>query len=353
MSMRPRAPAWTIPPAGAPLRLATIALVLVAISVSLVMSGSVRAERPPKVTTVDRKNADEPAVAVAPEVIEVGGQQLVEVELPPAVTDDPSHASERLLDVTGDATRIAVSDRVDPHGAATLTIRQPDGSLVLRDLPGLLGAAFSGDGRTLVALDGFGRLFRLDAETGEGEALLDGPFIPPLAYELGGTVLAQAVSSVEAPFQSRLVRIDPSSGSVTQLSGEEMVFSATPLVDGSVAYVARQPGGGPVVKRIGTDGGVTPVAELEMAATNVAIAPAGDRFAYTISGDGAYVVEAPGAPPARLADGGAPEFSPDGSQLLLHRDEAAVIVGLDGSVRAELSGPNAAWISCAGEECAP
>lgn len=355
MSTRPRAPAWTMPSAGAPLRLATIALVLVAISLSFVVSGAVRAERPPKVSTVERKNADEPAVAVAPDVIEVAGQRLVNVELPPPpVADGASPAESRLLDVTDDGTRIAVADHVGHHrGAATLTVRQPDGGLVLRDLPGLLGAAFSPDGQTLVALDGVGRLFRLDADTGDGDAMLDGPFIPPLAFEAGGTLLAQAVSSVEAPFQSRLVRIDPATGGVSQLSGDEMVFSAMPLADGSVTYVARQPGGAPVVKRLGTDGAVTLVAELEMAATNVAISSDGDRFAYTLSGDGVYLVDAPGAAPVRLADGTAPEFSPHGSQVLLRIDEAAIVVGLDGSLLAELSEPSAAWITCADEECAP
>ena len=354
MSMRPRAPAWTLPPTGAPLRLATLALVLVAICLSLVASGSVRAERPPKVSTIERKDADEPAVAVAPDVIEVGGQQLVKVELPPPpVADAASPPAARLLDVTDDGSRVAVADVFGPRAAATLTIRQPEGGLVLRDLPGLLDAAFSPDGRTLVALDGHGRLFRLDAASGEGEPLLDGPFTPPLTFEPGGTVLAQAVSSVEAPFQSRLVRIDPSTGSVVQLSGDEIVFSSTPLDDGSVAYVARQPGGPPVVKRIGTDGVVTLASELEMAATNVAISPDGEKFAYTIAGDGVYVVDSPGADPLRLADGSAPEFSPDGMQLLVHLDEAAVIVGLDGSLLAELSEPSAAWIDCASEECAP
>jgi hypothetical protein len=356
MSTRPRAPAWAMPPTGAPMRLATIALVLVAISLSLVVSGSVRAEPPPKVNTIEKKHADDPEVAVGPDVIEVGGEHLVTVELPPPPAgEDALHAGPaRLLDVAVDGARVAVADEVGLHGgAATLTITQPDGSLILRDLPGLLGAAFSPDGRTLVALDGVGQLYRLDAESGDGDAVLEGPFIPPIAFEAAGTVLAQAVSSVEAPFQSRLVRIDPSNGSVTPLSADEIVFSATPLADGSIAYVAREPGGVPGVKRIAADGVVSLVAQLEMAATNVAISPEGNRFAYTVSGDGVYLVDTPGAPPVRLADGTAPEFSPDGTQVLLHLDEAAVVVGLDGSLVTELSEPSAAWIACADEECAP
>jgi DNA-binding beta-propeller fold protein YncE len=352
MSRRPRAPAAVMAPAAFPLRRATIALVLLAIAVSLVSSGAVRAEPPPKVTHVEKKDAAEPPVAVRPDVIEVNGQQLITVELPHS-GEARGHEARRLLDVTADGARLAVADEVGGHGTAALTIRQPDGSLVLRDLPGVLAAAFSPDGAALAALDGHGRLFRLDASSGEGDPVLDGPFSGALTFEEHGTLLALAVSSVEAPFQSRLVRIDLASGSTTPLTGDELVFSARPLEDGSVAYVAHRPGGALSVNRIGADGSVSQLAALERAAVNVAVSPDGRRFAYEIAGRGTFLVDSPSASPTHLADGRAPVFSPDGSKVLLHRGDTSVVVALDGSVVAEAPEPATAWLECGDEECAP
>jgi len=352
MSTRPRAPA-AMPLAGVPIRLATIALVLVAISASLVSSGAVRAEPPPKVTHIEKKDAADPPVAVAPEVVEVNGEALVTVELPPPRPgQEHADASARLLATTPDGSRVAIADAIG-HGAAMLTIRQPDGSLVVRDLPGVMAAAFAPDGESLAVLDGHGGLLRLDAATGEGDEVLAGPFSGSLAFEANGGLLTQAVSSVEAPFQSILVRIDLATGQISPLSGNELVLSSTPLADGDVAYVGRLPGAGPAVNRMSEDGTVTRVADLEIAAINVAISPDGHRFAYEVTNRGAFLVASPGAAPIPLADGRSPVFSPDGSKVLLHRGDMSVVFSLDGGVLAELSEPSAAWLACAGEECAP
>src|SRR2546427_712711 len=81
------------------------------------------------------------------------------------------------------------------HPAGGLRIAHPDGSQVRTALPGVTGAAFAPDGAWLAAVDGRGRIWRVDSQSGSASRLADGPFAGAVTFEPGGTVVAIAVAS--------------------------------------------------------------------------------------------------------------------------------------------------------------
>ncbi|HTE66999.1 MAG TPA: hypothetical protein VK736_12180, partial [Candidatus Binatia bacterium] len=249
-----------------------------------------------------------------------------------------------LLAVAPDAGMLAVADRIDPVGA-TLSLASADGSQLRIAVPGLLAAAFAPDASWLAVIDGSGSLWNVAVESGVLNRLAGGPFLGPVTVEPGGTVLLASVASVEAPFVSRLVRFDPADGSVARLSADQLVYGSTLLADGSIAVVAHQPGG-TVVRQL-TTLGERHLADLGAGAINVAISLDGTRIAWERHADGVYVLEPEKGGARRIAAGARPRFAPDGGSLLVDDGEGTLLLGLDGSRLARLSG-SADFAACVG-----
>jgi hypothetical protein len=242
-----------------------------------------------------------------------------------------------LLAVAPDGEAAALADRVgEPSGL--LTLARSDGSQLRVLLPGLLAASFSPDGRRLMVIDGRGSVWQIDAESGDARALGDGPFLGAPIVLADGSLLLLAVSSVEAPHLSRLVRFEPASGVATPVSGDELVYAAFPLDDGGVAFAVHEPGH-TVVRRIRIgDTASELVADLGADAVNASVSGDGRTIAFEASGSGIFVIDRPGALPRRLGDGTSPCLATDGSALLVRRGVGTLVLALDGSTLAELDG---------------
>jgi hypothetical protein len=279
----------------------------------------------------------------------VGGQLILEAQLPPARSPEASLSEGlRLLATTMDGTRIASADQIGGL-TANLSIQGPDGTVAIRQMPGVVAAEFIADGSALLAIDTRGALWRLASATAEGAIIAPGPFGGPITLEPSGTLLVRRVSSVEAPFAAQLVRFDPTTLTATRLGGDELVYSAHPLDDGSLAVVAHPIGGATTVTRLTAEGRSTSLAELAPAAVAVDVARDA-TVAFEVAGDGVYLLEPGAAKPHRLGAGRAPIFSPNGSELLVRRGGGAAVLDLDGSVLAQVDAANATWIAC-GEGC--
>ncbi len=278
----------------------------------------------------------------------VGGQVVLEAQLPASPPAAPGQDGLRLLATTDHGEQIASVDRVGSL-SASLRIQSPDGAVATRQMPGAVAAEFTADGSFLFVVDTSGALWRLASATADGAIIAPGPFDGPIRLEPNGTLLLRRVSSVEAPFSAQLMRVDPLTGAGTPLGGDGLVYSAHPLSDGSLAVVAHPIGGGTSVRRLGVDGSTTPIADLGPAAIDVDVA-ADTTIAYEEVGDGIYLLKAGAAKAERLGRGRAPSFSPNGRELLVRRDGAASVLDLDGSVLAEIDSADASWIAC-GEEC--
>jgi hypothetical protein len=291
-----------------------------------------------RVTAADAARAGEAIGLIAhPELDPL----LVEVQL-------AASAPGRLLALAPDGSTAAVADRIDPN-SATLRLARRDGSQLRVAMPGLLAAGFAPDGSWLAVLDGSGSLWRMETQTAAAMRLAAGPFLGPLTVDESGTVLLVAVSSVEAPIESRLVRVDPGTGAATSLSDDRLVYASTVLTDGSIALVAHEPGG--TVVRLLTARGATRLKDLGPGAVNVAISADGGWLAWERHGDGVHVLQLPDGPPRRVAGATAPRFSPDGRSLLVRDGDETVMLGLDGTQLARFKG-QAAFVSCH-PECRP
>jgi hypothetical protein len=259
---------------------------------------------------------------------------------------DAAGAAPELLAVAPGGARAAIAPALglDP---TTLSVVHPDGSQLNINLDGVVGAAFAPDAETLLAVDGAGTLQRIDLAAGTLQVVADGPFLGPVTVAEDGSLLLLAVSSVEAPFRSRLVRLDPTSGEAVQLVDDDLVYGAQELTDGSLAVVAHQRGGGTAVRRV-ADGVTTLLADLGVGAVNVAISPNGRMLAWELQGEGILVADGAGAEPRPLGPGSQPTFAPDGRSLLVRDEDGGhVLVTLAGS-RTLLSGPAAFAASCTG-----
>lgn len=280
---------------------------------------------------------------------EVGGQFLLEAQLAPARSREASVSDGlRLLAATGDGTQIASADQIGGL-TASLSIQRPDGTVAVRQMPGVVAAQFTADGSVLFAIDTRGALWRLASATAEGTIVAPGPFGGPITLEPSGTLLLRRVSSVEAPFSAQLVRFDSTTGEATRLGGDGLVYSAHPLRDGSLAVVAHPTGGGTAITRLTVDGAITPIAELGPEAIAVDVAT-DTGIAFEVAGDGVYLLERGGATTHRIGPGRVPTFSPNGSELLVQRDGGPAVIDLDGAVLAQIDAADATWIAC-GERC--
>jgi hypothetical protein len=254
--------------------------------------------------------------------------RLVEVRLA------NSWPTARLLAVAPTGTRVAVADRIDLV-QATLTVAEQDGSQLRVGMPGLLAAAFSPDGEWLAVIDGAGSLWKVIAGTAAATRLAPGPFLGPLSVEPGGTVLLAAVSSVEAPFVSRLARFDPEAGSLAGVSDDKLVYGSTVLADGSIAVVAHEPHG--TVVNLVTRDGRSRLAELGPGAVHVSVSLDGSHVAWEREG-GIYLRDIAAGSTWRVAAGSRPRLSRDGRSLLAGDGDATVLLGLDGSRLARFAG---------------
>jgi hypothetical protein len=317
-------------------------LASVVVALAVVAAGLASAEQLPAVTTLSALDAARSGQAISlvrhPE-LDTG---LIEVRLAAAPL------SGRVLAVAPDGATVAVADRIDLVGA-TLSLGREDGSQLRVAMPGLLAAAFAPDGSWLAAIDGAGSLWRVIVATAAATRLADGPFLGPVTVEPAGTVLLAAVSSVEAPVVSRLVRFNPAAGSLARLSDDGLVYGSTLLADGSIAIVAHEPGG-TVVNRL-TAAGSDLLADLGPGAIHVSLSADGGRIAWERNGDGVYLLGSPGGHARRIAAGSRPRLAADGRSLLVLDGDGTVLLGLDGSLLARFSG-HTAFTGC-GWGCRP
>ncbi|MEO8638444.1 MAG: hypothetical protein ABI458_00860 [Chloroflexota bacterium] len=290
-------------------------LALLAISVA-------SAEQPSGVTRVSASDAERTGSAIHLIKQPVGGSTLVQVEVPTTAMS--------LLAISADGSNVALADQVG-EASGSLTLAQIEGEQLRISMPGLLAASFSTDGSWLAVIDGRGALWRVEATSGGSALLAEGPFIGSPVIEDDGSLLLLAVPSVEAPYQSRLVRMEPANGTVTRLSEDELVYAAFPLDDGDLAIVAHE-ADGTVVHRLG-GAGKRLVVDLGLDAVNVAVAGNG-RIAFERTGEGIYVIDPPGPAARLLGDGSRPCFAPDGSSLLVRRGDQSLALDVDGSVLA-------------------
>jgi len=286
----------------------------------LLAAGVASANRPSAALRLSAADAERSGSPIRLLPHAVGGSTLIEVQ--PA-------AAASLLAVSADGSQAALADQLGQL-SGSLTIARADGSQLRLQLPGLLGAGFAGDGSWLAVVDGRGALWQVDAATGDAAMVADGPFLGSPIAAADGSLMLLSVSSVEAPYRSRLVWITPSTGAVTPVSGDELAYAGFPLADGSVAVVAHEPGR-TVVHRV-AQGASQLLADLGPGAINVAVARDGRAIAYELFGRGIFLLDRPGASPRSLGAGSHPCFAADASSLLVRRGTGTAALALDGSV---------------------
>ena len=303
---------------------AAIPIVLAALAVGVASAGPV-----PGVTRLSAADAERSGATIRLLPHAVGSSTLVEVE--------PPSAGPSLLAVSPDGTAVALADRVGEL-SGSLTLADARGAQLRIQLSGLLAASFATDASWLAVIDGRGALWRVDAGSGRAELLDDGPFAGSPIVGADGSLILLAVPSVEAPYQSHLVELDPTNQFAAALSEADLVYAAFPLDGGGLAIVSHDPSG-TQVQRLTADAAQV-LAHLDPGAVNVAVAADG-RIAYEHGADGIFVLDAAGATPRSVGIGSRPCFAPDGSSLLLRRGDERIALAIDGSVLAvidELAG---------------
>ena len=324
-------------------------LTLLALTLSIGGAGMVGAQPPAPVAVVLTSDAAARAGLLIP--IEIGtflGDAVIQVAIGSrgAGLGAARRTALRVMSASPGGSAVAIADRIDDP-AGGLTLAHPDGSQVRTALPGVTGAAFAPDGSWVAAVDGRGRIWRVDSESGSASRLADGPFGGAVTFEPSGAVLAIAVASVEAPYASHLVRIDPESGRLTDVAGIDapLVLAAQPLADGSLAAVIHPLGGGIVVRRV-TPHGSSLLADIGSSAVDVAVSPDGAFVAYAVVDDGVHLVDVRRGFTARLGDGDLPRFAPNAQALLVQAAGRTAVIGYDGRTIQTHSSPAAAWATC-------
>lgn len=325
-------------------------LTMLAVLLSIGGAGLASAQPPPPAAAVLTANAAARAgLAIPFDVTPIMGDAVVQLGLAAvgAGSEAVRRTALRVLSAAPGGSAVAIADRIDDP-AGGLTIAQADGSQVRTALPGVAGAAFALDGSWLAAVDGQGRAWRVDPNGGSASRLADGPFAGALAFARDGALLAIEVASVEAPYASRLVRIDPD-GHVATVStiDEPLVFSAQPLSDGSLAAVVHPLGSGVAVRRV-TPRGSSLITDLGRSTEDVAVSPDGGFVAYALADDGVYLVDMARRVTRRLGDGAMPRFAPGAAALLLQSDRGSVVIGYDGQTIQTFASPATVWSTCVG-----
>lgn len=296
-------------------------VVVIPVALVLLAVGIVSADRPSGVLRIGSADAARSGALIALVPHPAGSSSLLEVQAPGAPA---------LLAISADGAQAALADQLG-QASGTLTIAHGDGSQVRVTLPGLVSAGFAPDASWLAVVDGRGALWRIDTQTGDAAQIGAGPFLGSPVAAADGSLLLLAVSSVEAPYRSRVVRVKPS-GAATPLTNDELDYAAYPLADGGVAVVSHE-GGRIVVRRV-AGGASHLLAALEPGAINVAVASDGRRIAYELVGSGVELLDRPGASPRSLGSGSRPCFATDASALLVKRGAGTAALALDGSVLA-------------------
>jgi hypothetical protein len=304
-------------PAGVPRILALAAVPLI---VGLLAVGAVSAELPAAVSRLSAADAERAGATIRVARRAVRASTLVEV--------DPQATGLTLLAISSDGLQAALADQVG-EASGSLVVARADGSQLRVRMAGLIGAGFAADAAWLAVVDGRGALWRVESETGRSELLAAGPFIGSPTVAEDGSLLALAVSSVQAPYRSMLVRLNPATGHPAPVGDEELVYGAFPLEDGAIAIVAHQ--GGTTVIRRHADGEDRLLADLGRGAVNAAVARDGRRVAFEQDGAGVFLVDSPGSAARRVGAGSRPCFSADGSAVLIRRGDESVVLAPDGS----------------------
>jgi len=288
--------------------------------------GLASAEPPPGVTRMSAADAERAGSAIHLLKRAVGGSTFVQVDAPAK--------GMRLLAISADGADVALADQVG-EVSGSLTLADSDGAQLGIPMPGLLAASFAADGAWLAVVDGRGALWRVDAASGRTVLLADGPFIGSPIIEGDGSLLMLATPSVEAPYESHLVRFVAATGVLTPLSDRELVYAAFPLDDGDLAIVAHEPDGTAVHRLAKT--GEQLLVGLGLDAVNVTVAGNG-RIAFERSGE-ILAIDAPGSAPRSIGVGSRPCFAPDGSSLLIRRGNRTLVLDIAGSVLAASDEP--------------
>lgn len=342
----PRAAPW---PVLRRLRLLAVGLLALLLASQLI-GVPARAERPLPTTLVSADEAVDGGQSIVLDERVEGDSTLLVATLPEGAVEAQGEALDaaRLLDVAPESGTILATDLVADQ-SGTLTVQRDDGSQTLVNLPGVHDGELSPDASWVAVIDGIGRLLRVDAASAEVSEIAPGPFLGPVSFEAEGTLLLLGVSSVEAPWQSRLIRLDPSNGAMVALSGEDLVYGAVQLTDG-IAYAAHDPATGSVVVRRVHPTGPQLIADLGASATDVDIARDGSAIAYEVVGDGIYLTVPGSGRATRIGAGSDPRFSPDGELLAVRRGAGTVVLARDGSVRDQIGETTVTWSECS-EEC--
>lgn len=270
---------------------------------------------------------------------------LLEVRPAPGA-DGPGEATGSLLAAAADGRSVAIAEQLGPD-PTTLVIANADGSQVRVPVNGLLAAGFAPDGSWLAATDGLGRIWRVDATTGGTGLVAGGPFAGSVLVEPGGSILALRVSSVEAPFLSGLVRLDPSGATAPLLPDEALVYGFASLQDGSLAVVSHRPSG-TLVQTV-SDGRQLAAEELGAGAVNVSISADGSVLAWEL--DGQVLLRSGDRPVRVIGPGARPRVAPNGELLLMDAPAGGtLVISRAGALIAELAGP-VALLAC--QECRP
>jgi len=335
-----------------------VALLVLGVAASLGLASSVAAGPPPPTSTISAAEAARAGAGVSVVHHPLPGGDLLEIRAPvdPArVARSTLHdAAEtarrdalRLLDASASGYVALADDIADPAGG--LRIVDTGGMQVHVAMPGVLGAAFGPGQGWLAAVDGSGHLWRITVTSGAADRIADGPFAGTLDVAPDGSLLAVELSSVEAPFASNLVRVDPESGATRSLAGDELglVFALRALPDGSVAAVTHRPGSGMDLVRI-ENRRVTAQAALDADAMDPTLSADGTAVAYALAGDGAYLLQRGGHGPVRLGDGALPRIAPDATSVAVLRGASELVVTADGMVLETLLSGLVAWARCDG-----
>ncbi|MEO8510776.1 MAG: hypothetical protein ABI534_05990 [Chloroflexota bacterium] len=342
----PRAASW---PVLRRLRLLAVGFLALLLASQLI-GVPARAERPPPTSMLSGDEAVDSGQSIVLAERTEGASTLLVASLPEAAIAARGEVLDaaRLLDVAPDVGTLLTTDLVADQ-SGTLTIQHDDGSQLLVTVPGVTDGELSPDASWVAVIDGIGRLLRVDAASAEMTEIAAGPFLGPITFEADGMLLLLGVSSVEAPWQSRLIRLDPANGVMVALSGEELVYGAMQMGD-RIAYAAHDSvTGSTVVRRVAPTGSQL-IADLGPLATDVDIARDGSAIAYEVVGDGIYLTVPGSGRATRISAGSDPRFSPDGALLAVRHGVGTVVLARDGSVLDRIDETTVAWSECS-EEC--
>jgi hypothetical protein len=341
--LRERGAGRRLQSAGRPMGPGRLAMVLVvAPVVGGLTIGTAIAQRPPPVASLASDEAADQGATISIVAHPDLAPGLAEVLVPAPTGDAATAGTNRLLALAPSGDQAAVAQQVGPN-PTTLVLARSDHSQLQVQLPGLIAAGFAPDGTWLAVVDGTGALWRVQADTGAATRLAYGPFIGRPTVEAAGTILTLRVSSVEAPFVSRLARVAADGSPVTILTDDELVYGAQPLADGSLAFVAQQASSTQVWRLSG--GLRQQLADLGQDAVNVAVAPAGDTVAWE-SGGQVYLRRLPAGRATPLASGERPQFAGDGRSLLVEQPGGSTLIGIDGDTIAAFAS-QAGFATCA------